>query len=204
VGVFGSSSKGQSWLSTFRKPEDSALASLAHNISKVALAGAEALKADIQASNDKVRIERWFLVFCEFLYFFMHIANRLAYKELGHAKRCKFQDELYPLLVRPNIEAIVGHWPANLKDGIERDFIEKLGDAEVEYGACKQMLDKDNLFSVDALFSKFASNICELVEAEKSDPVKYVATFQRVMDLGLDSFKELNLRDSIIAVSKIL
>jgi hypothetical protein len=203
--MFGSGKKRQSsWLSTFRKRELTPLAVLAQNISRVAFAGAEQLKPHIQSLDEQKRMERWFLLVCEFLYFFMHMANRSAFKELGHAKRCKFQDELYPLLVRPNIEAICGSWPTDLKDRLERDFTEKLGDAEIEYGACKKMLDNDNPLTQDALFSKFACNICELVEAKVSDSASYTSTFMKAIDISLESYNELNLSEAVVIIGKEL
>lgn len=148
--------------------------------------------------------QREVAVLCEFLYFFMHMTNRFAYGELGHERRCKIKDQLYPLIVRPTIESVFGHWPPNLKDGLESEFIEKLGHAESEYGACKQLLDRDNPLAEDALFPKFARNVCDLLGAEKSDAAAYAETFMRVLELSTDSFKQLDLRDTLRAVGKEL
>jgi len=193
----------RSWLNTFREPERSAVAILGNRLFEVSLRNAEALKASIHAKEDKDHTQRWFMVVCEFLYFFMHLTNRFAYGELGHEQRCKVQDQLYPLMVRPTIESIFGHWPPNLKDGMEKDLTEKLNDAEIEYGECKQLVD-DNPFSRDALFSKFAGNVCELLGVERDNPAAYAATFMKVVDLALGSFKELNFPEAVRAIGKEL
>ncbi len=194
----------QPWLNTFRKPEVPPVADLAQRIVKASLFNAEALKASIQAEDEKDHTLRWFAVVCEFLYFFMHMTNRFAYGELGHERRCKVQDRLYPLIVRPTIESVFGHWPVNLKDKMEGEFIEKLGNAETEYGECKKLLDSGNPFAEDALFSKFARNMCELLGVDKSEFTAYAQTYMKVTGLATDSFKELNLLETVRAVGKEL
>jgi hypothetical protein len=194
----------RSWLNTFRKPEVPPVADLANRIVQASLNAAEALKASIHAENDKDHTQRWFLIVCEFLYFFMHMASRFAYGELGHERRCKMQDQLYPLIVRPTIESIFGHWPQNLKDGMESEFIEKLGNAEAEYGECKKLLDRENPFAEDALLSKFAGNVCELLGMDKTEVAPYAQTSMKVTSLAMDSFKELSLPETVRTVGKEL
>ncbi len=177
---------------------------LARRIVQASWNDAEALKSSIVAEDDKDRTKRWFALVCEFLYFFMHLTNRFAYSELGHEQRCKVQDRLYPLIVRPAIESMVGHWPPNLKDGIESDFIKNLGNAETEYGECKRLLDRDNPLAQDALFSNFAGNVCDLLGVEKNDPAAYAGSFMKVIDLALGSFDKLNLQETLRAVGREL
>lgn len=192
----------RSWLSTFRQPDVPPVGDLARRIVQTSLSDADALKSSISATDDKDRTQRWFAVVCEFLYFFMHLASRFAYRDFGHEKRCKVQDQLYPLIIRPTIETIFGHWTPKLKDGLEAEFIEKLGHAETEYGVCKQLLDRDNPLSEDALFSKFAGNVCILMGVEKSDTAAYAASFMKVLELATDSFGKLALSETIRVVGQ--
>jgi hypothetical protein len=194
----------RSWLSTFRKPEVPPVGDLARRIVQASLTDAETLKASIQAKDDKDHTQRWFAVVCEFLYFYMHLTNRFAYRELGHEQRCRVQNELYPLIIRPTIESIFGHWPKNLKDGIESDFIKSLGNSEIEYAECKQLLDRDNPLAQKALFSRFAGNICDVLGAEKSDAAAYATSFMKVIDLAIGSFGKLNLEQSLRTIGKEL
>lgn len=200
----GSQPKSSSWFSTFRKPEDSAVTVLAENISKSSLLGAEQAKPLLNAANEREHHEQWFLVLCEFLYFTLHLANRFAFNLLGHEKRCKFQREIYPLVVRPTIEAVVGHWPEHLKDGIERDFQEKLDDAELEYGACTKIVDRDNPLSEHAVLSRFSANICTLMNVGKEDPAKYLSALLAVEKLAMQAMNDLNLPKAIGDVGKEL
>jgi hypothetical protein len=194
----------QSWLNTFRKPKTSPIGDLARHIVQESLTDAEALKPSIRAANNKDHTQRWLTILCEFLYLFMHLTNRFAYKELGHERRCKVQEQLHPLIVRPTIETIFGHWPTNLKDGMEREFFEKLNTTEIEYGECKQLINRDNPLSQDALFSKFAGNVCELLGVEKADTAAYADVFMKVFDLVIESYDKLNLSETIREVSKEL
>jgi|SRR5580765_649558 len=194
----------RSWLSTFRKPEVPPVGDLARRIVQASLSDAEALKSSIHEANDKDHTLRWFAVVCEFLYFFMHLTNRFAYRELGHEQRRKVQDQLYPLIIRPTIESIFGHWPQSLKDGIESDFIENLGNSETEYAKCKQLLDRDNPLAQDALFSKFAGNVCDLLGVEKNDSAGYAGSFMNVVELAVNSFDQLNMSETLRAVGKEL
>jgi hypothetical protein len=190
----------RSWLSTFRSPEVPPVADLARRIVQFALSDADALKDSIRAKDNKDHTQRWFAVVCEFLYFFMHLTNRFAYRELGHEQRCKVQDRLYPLIIRPTIESIFGHWPTELKDRIEGDFVEKLGDSEVEYAECKRLLDRENPLAPSALFSKFAGNVCDLLGIETGDTAAYADTFMRAMKLAVASFSKLDLPETLRAV----
>ncbi len=192
----------RSWLSTFRKPKVPPVGDLARRIVQASLGDAETLKSSIHATNDKDHTQRWFAVVCEFLYFFLHLTNRFAYRELGHEQRCKVQDQLYPLIIGPTIESIFGHWPQNLKDGIESDFIENLGKSEIEYAKCKQLLDRDNPLAQDALFSKFAGNVCDLLAVEKNDSAAYAGSFMNVVELAVNSFDRLKLPETLRAVGK--
>ena len=194
----------RSWLSTFREPESSVLEDLARRIAHAALSDADALKSTIRPNDDKEHTKRWFEIVFEFLYLYMHLTNRVADAELGQERRCKVQHQLYPLIVRPTMESIFGHWPQNLKDGIESDFSKYLNSSEIEYGDCKQLLDRDNPLSEDALFSKFAGIVCDLLGADKNNFTAYAGTFMRVIDLVLDSCNKLKLRETLREVGKEL
>lgn len=196
--------QSESWLSTFRQPDIPAAGRLALRIGEVSLRNAEALKGLIHAEDEKEHQRRWFTVVCEFLYLFMHLTNRFAYGFLGHEKRCKMQDQIYPIIVRPMIQTIFRHWPSNLKEGMEGDFADKLNDAEIEYGQCKQMFDPKMPFCQDALFAKFATVVCDLLGVEKTDGSEYTGTYLKVVELAVSSFREIRLADEVRAIGKEL
>jgi len=76
-------------------------------------------------------------VFYEFLYFYLHLVNRQAHSRLGPDRVAKLQGAVGPLIVPAAVDTFFAHWPEKFKSGIERNFYEKLNDAEMEYASCK-------------------------------------------------------------------
>ena len=169
-----------------------AVANLAQRIVEASLRDAEALKPSIHAKDDEDQIQRSFLVVRELLYFFMHLTDRFLSKELGHEQRCKVKDQLFPLIVRPPIDAIYGQWSTDVKDRMENHLIERFKDAEIWYLDCEQK---------DALFSKFAEKVCVLLGTGKDHPA-YAKSFMKTMNLALASFNQLNLTESLRAIGE--
>ena len=202
-GMFGLLRKVESWLGTFRMSQHPAVWALAEKITIASLTCAESLKPYIRAPDGKARTVCWWSVTCEFLYLFMHMANRYAFKHLGHARGCKFQNEIYPLIVSPVIEAIFGHWPPHRKDGIRREFLENLNNSEVEYSTCTYFESGDPSSQTD-VFPKFASNVCGLLGVEKSDTAGYTTTFIKIAELFRAASEEVKLDEAIVAVGKEL
>ncbi len=200
--MLGSHARSRAWLATFCGPESSPAAELGRKIFRVSLTGADLLKPAIITNDEKTVAFRWFLVLSEFLGFFLHMTNRFVCKELGHERRCEVQEEIHYLLVHPTVEAIFGHWSSDLRTKIESELSEKLNCAESEYAECKQLLDRDDMHSQTALFSKFANNIVEIVSADRNDNVSRTTTFKKAMDLALDAFKELDITETIRILRK--
>lgn len=93
-------------------------------------------------------------------------------------------------------------WSSDLRAKIESELSEKLNCAESEYAECKQLLDRGDMHSQTALFSKFANNIVEIVTADRNDNVSRTTTFKKAMDLALDAFKELDITETIRILRK--
>lgn len=114
------------------------------------------------------------------------------------------QNQLYPLVVGAYIESVFGHWPQDRKDGIRTAFIGELGEAEAKYAKCSKLLDPDNPLAEDALLSKCTGMVCEKLGVTKNEITTYKYTYFKVMRLSYDSFKELNLPETLRAVGKEL
>jgi hypothetical protein len=187
------------WFNTFKK-DKSAIVELSNVIFKSSLDCAEALKNYLNDFTEKERQERWIYILFEFIYFFMHMTNRIAFGKLGNEGRIKLQDELAPLIIGPTIESLFGHWPRKLKQGIKNDFYEKLNDAEIEYSGCNELLSKDHPFTSDkALFSKLARNVAEL-SGHSNNP----AMLLQIITVSVDAWKNMKLEELVVAVGKEL
>jgi len=128
----------------FNKNE-SALSNLSKKIFETSLLFSDSLKPNLEKQFGKESKEfylKYIPVLFEFMYFYLHYVNRLAFCQLGQEKRMKLQTQLGPLVVDTTTETLFGHWPKSLKDGIVQDFYSSLNNAEMEYGACKELLLK--------------------------------------------------------------
>ena len=186
------------WFNSFKK-DKSAIGELSNVIFKTSIECAEALKNYLNDSTEKERQEKWIYVLFEFIYFFMHMTNRIAFGNLGDERRIKLQNELAPIIIDPTIESFFGHWPKKLKEGIESDFYMKLNDAEIEYSDCKQLLPKDNPFSDKALFSKLAKNVAELSGHSHNQEMLI-----QIITLSVDAWENMRLEELVDTVGKEL
>ena len=186
------------WFNTFKK-DKSAIGELSTAIFKSSLGCAEALKNYLNDSTEKERQEKWVYVLFEFIYFFMHMTNRIAFGKLGDERRIKLQGQLAPLIIDSTIKSLFGHWPQKLKQGIKNEFYEKLNDAEIEYSGCKEFLPKDNPFSDKALFSKLAKNVAELF-GHTNNPEMLI----QIITQSVDAWKEISLEEFMDDVGKEL
>jgi hypothetical protein len=131
------------------------------------------LKTDLNFENKKDKDLAEMLVFYEYLYFFMHLTLKLAVGKFTETQMKKLREYMGPLIVGTAIDSYTKQWPEDLKEGIKREFYDKLNKAELEYSECKVILDRDKPFSDNALFTKLAKNITELT-GHNNNPVKIV------------------------------
>jgi hypothetical protein len=81
-----------------------------------------------------------------------------------------------------------------MKERMENDLMERFDDAEILYRDCEQK---------DALFSRFAEKVSELLGIGRNHPA-YAETSVKTMNLALASFNQLNLAETLGAISKEL
>jgi len=117
-------------------------------------------------------------VFYEFLYFFLHLMNRQAQSRLGPDRVAKLQGAVGPLIVPAAVDTFFAHWPEKFKSGIERNFFEKLNDAEAEYASCKLLFAEKGPIDDTALCSRLAMNVSNLAG--------YDAGVERLSDASLE------------------
>src|SRR5947209_5559136 len=168
-----------------------AAADLAHRIVDISLRNAEALRSSIQDRNDEAREQRWFLVVCEFLYFFMHLTKRFSDKELGQKQRRELLDELRPLVIISTVERVFTDCSIELKRHLATDTIKNSYYAEIAYLVCENK---------NSLFSKLAERVAEQLGGRKNPSVVHDGTFTKTMSLALVAFNELNFPGTVRAI----
>jgi hypothetical protein len=91
----------------------------------------------------------------EFLYFFIHLMKRHAHSQLSFEQSETLQKIILPLIVRSAaVDAFFGHWPEDLRSGIETDFYKILTEVDTEYTArTDELLAKSNSYPVPLPFA---------------------------------------------------
>jgi hypothetical protein len=69
----------------------------------------DSVKLFLVSLEEKERMQREIFIFYEFLYFFMHLTNRHAFKELTSAEMEKLHEYLGPLVSSVAIDAYFAH-----------------------------------------------------------------------------------------------
>jgi hypothetical protein len=98
---------------------------------------AQAVKPYLQPNQDLFKKEPLFqqsYVLNEFLYFFIHLMKRHVRTLLSPEQSEKLQETVLPLIVRSAaVDAFFGHWPEDLRSGIENDFCKIMNEMDHEY-----------------------------------------------------------------------
>ncbi|MBT3278582.1 MAG: hypothetical protein HN909_05585 [Phycisphaerales bacterium] len=127
------------------------------------------------------------IVFHEFLYFFMHLANRSAFTQLTERQHRELQKFLSSLISPVAINIFID-CPDEVKDKMRNEFYENLNNAEVEYSASKELFSKANPLTGDSLFSKLARNVTE-VSGNDNNP----AVLMQVLSSSVKAYTSLQL-----------
>lgn len=170
----------------YRGIQNPSVNKLAKTILNAANYCAESLKKELKSNlyDKKERDEKYIHIYFEFIYFFMHLTNRIVFNIAGNDVRSRFTAYFGNFMAELSIESIIGHWPQELKDKIRDSFFENLNDAELEYSTSKSLLwNKDNPLDGiigDSLLAKLTRNIaanCGYEMSEYSPGIKVINNF---------------------------
>ena len=149
----------------------------------------------LEPRTEKDEHALWYRILCEFLFGFLHITASSAVGLYGKTEKAtRLLTPLGPLVESMHVEAYLGHWPANLKKGIEQEFLLHLSDAQKEYAACKSLVIEDKPLSREAVMWLLAFKVAEC--ADRND----VADAATVFQLAVSAVADMNLRQLIVEV----
>lgn len=180
--------------------EFDAIGDLALAIGRAAFNCGEAMKPYVHFDSEDKITEQWIYVCFEFMYFFAHMTDRVAFAKLGQERREKLMATLGPLIAGPAIKAFFGHWPDELKAKMLADFYQKMNDAQQEYSTCQEFISKDNPVGGNALISQLARNVLELCGDSPTDMAALLIPYA----VAIEGWKDLHLDKHIEAVAKVL
>jgi hypothetical protein len=201
-----------SWFNSSKKNE-SAMFKLSKKVFEKSLLCAETLKPDLEkkfGKDSKIFQSKYFPVLFEFIYFFISLTDKYAFAQLGHERRNKLYDELVPSIIDSTTEVYFGHWPKNLKDGIEKDFYSNLNNAVMEYGSCKELLlrPEDDTRTLEKMMSgaksksmvgQLTDNLSQIIEGEINLDVIFTVTICGVV---IESLKKKEIQDLVSEASR--
>jgi len=159
------------WLKSFKPQKLTALMELDMKIFESAAFSAqptiEDLKKKLGADSKEFKL-KFMPVLFEFLYFYLHLANRSSFAQLGAEKSRKLSHEMVKLSIERTIETQMGHWPENLREGIKKDSFHNYNVAEANYAMCKDILLKpeDDTKTIDKIATgqKSKSMVGQLID----------------------------------------
>lgn len=176
------------------------ISDLAAAIAAAAMSCGQAMKPHVHSGPEERNTEQWIYVCFEFIYFFMHMTDRVAFAQLGHERRRKLMDDLGPLIVEPAIETFFGHWPDDLKAGMRSEFYQKMNDARQDYSKCQGLISDDKPVTGNSLFSTLARNVVDLCGDSPTDPAAHIVPY----GIAIEAWKKLSIDKRIEAVGKVL
>lgn len=168
-----------------------ALTSLSTLLFTVAYKCTEACKQSIDDKFGKDTNEAKFIflrVFYEYIYFLLHVADRMVLSGYGPAIRARFQEELYPLVQKGSTEAFCAHWPDEIKARINADFVDNINSANNDYASCKSVYNQEAPLAVSSLIGKLGQRISMVLEL-KDLSLSVVSTMAGMQALSLMNLK---------------
>lgn len=172
-----------------RAEPDPPLESLCHFIVTASDQCAKRFEPYLRTPEDSRELQRVCILF-ELLYFFLHLADRVALQKLGEDGLSRLRPELHPIVITSAVYRFFAHWEERYKSEIERGFYEKFSDAETEYGSCTVLMSNASPLDETALCSRLARNILYLsgysldIEPLPDDHLEFAGLVQtRVRDI---------------------
>ncbi|MFL6211845.1 MAG: hypothetical protein ACJ74W_23570 [Pyrinomonadaceae bacterium] len=159
---------------------------------------AEAIKPRLKYSTEDEKLQRWFQVICEYLYFFTHITNRFSLTKLGQEGRLKLHNRLIPILIPTLIDTLNPDCREDIKNETEVEMNACLQESELEYAKCKESTSND-LYDSNILTSKMGMNI-----ANASGNPMNSSVIMFAIESSSKIFADMELHDLVEAVGKVL
>ena len=159
----------------------------------------ETIKPFIDNPNNKEKQQNEILLFYEFIYFFMHLTNRIAVSDMNSQQFTKLQEYIGPIISGAAVDTFFNHWPEDIKSRMNSDFYENLNIAEYEYSKSKEIFSEKKPYTSDSLFSMLARNVAELTGSSMNP-----ATMIAVMGIATKEFSKMQLAELIQTASKVL
>jgi hypothetical protein len=104
----------------------------------------------------------WGVAF-EFMHFFLHIADRLAFGILGPDNRSFFMDTLASMTFDATVEVMLQPGDVTEQGELKQALLSDSTHRNVSYGACKKLFPEEGALAKDTVFWEFGKKLAESV-----------------------------------------
>jgi hypothetical protein len=153
-----------------------------------AVSSADTLSEETQKGQNGARNDLHTYITYEFAFLFIHLLNREC---LSNPVLNTLEIDLVASnLINASVHAMYKASTEEEKEMIRKGMYENLNEAEQRYGKCTRVLNTDNPFSDDAIFSVFGKYILSLLEIG-SDPFRMTKIMEAAMTGWFEVSKEV-------------
>ena len=176
-------------------PAGQAIWRIQEAVMRSALTAAHCLDPLLLADDTTDQANRRFLTQCEFVYFFVHLVERVSAIHADIDAHAAIMNELTTDGLAAFVLSVAGDWPAQQRDGVIRDVSVRLNDARREYS--DNRCDLPGFVSPGKLgrrdlLEQFCENVSSLLGYDDDPTVS-----ARCKEVTLASWNEASLPDLV-------
>lgn len=133
--------------------------------------------------------DRWLVVVFEFIYFYIHLMNRVSLNKLGDEGRRNLYSKVLPRLFSLVVDAAVtDRVSAKDREHALAIFTESNYDRESIYSACTKYVSPENPLDHTALFSRLALTVIDACGFPQDETVA-----RAVIGISYKTYEDMNL-----------
>lgn len=186
------------WSNSFRQDSRSDYLSKVFKASVEAADAVRSLAEDKSFEQNKQGLSKteWLSILFEFIYFYLHLTDRLAFGRLSEEKRGTFMTKLEEICISSAVNTTCDGWPKSKKDKIRKECMQNFFTSMEEYSRYQELFPKKGEGSKNTLFWEFGKNIAKLAGREMS--TRYIMLSTK---MAVDSLVVLDTKSFIEKVT---
>jgi hypothetical protein len=159
------------------------------------------IELDKKGNFKEEDLPRYFGLFDELVYFYMHMTLRIAHGQgFSQTEISKLQQEVFTVIIWTMVEAPFGHWLEEVKAKIKADHYQNMNSAEFEYGSCKEIYPTDDPLTMgNSVYATLARNIEERLGKSHNPEISFQIILEVSEQLCAQPFPKLlaSVRESL-------
>jgi hypothetical protein len=185
-----------------KEPNIQPLENVAAAISTASINCRNVIKGMIKGSGQE-RQEREILIFCELIYFYIHICMRMASVSISQKQLYVLKSYIRPMMSLLPIQVYYVNWPDDKKAKIASEFSDRINKADLEYtevgNKSSDVKHGEEMFRL--LYTRLTFKILQLMGTADSEYDKAANSVLEIIDSEL---MKMQLRNLIADVKKTI